>query len=119
MSDSLAERAIVQFGEAEGAQIIQLASALVAAPAPPPPEASKGRRRPIVVPVARSDAEKAGGAEIVRRTIAAVAPPDDPALPAKAADVIAALKAIGPIIDSLARELEKQPNPRRRASLPG
>ena len=67
----------------------------MAAPAPPPPEASKGRRRPIVVPVARSDAEKAGGAEIVRRTIAAVAPPDDPALPAKAADVIAALKAIG------------------------
>lgn len=48
------------------------------------------------MPVARSDAEKAGGAEIVRRAIAAVARADDPELPAKAADVIAALKAIGP-----------------------
>lgn len=85
----LPARCVEEFGEAEGAQIIELARAFM--PAPPPV-----RRRPVVVPVLRSDAEKAGGEEIVRRTIEAVASPDDPALHAKAAGVIAALKAIGP-----------------------
>jgi hypothetical protein len=54
------------------------------------------RRRLVTVPVFRSDAEKAGGEEIVRRTIEAVASPDDPALRAKAADAVAALKSIAP-----------------------
>ena len=91
--DALAARCIEEFGEAEGAQIIELARAFMPAP---PAQQPPSRRRPASIPVARSDAEKAGGAEIVRRTIAAVAPPDDPELPAKAADVIAALKVIAP-----------------------
>ena len=69
MIDALGARAIAEFGEAEGAQIIELARAFMPAPAARPPS----RRRPIFVPVAKSDAEKAGGAEIIRRTIAAVA----------------------------------------------
>jgi hypothetical protein len=88
----MAARIAAEFGEAEGAQIIDLARAFMSAPAAPPV-----RRRVAFVPVAKADAEKAGGAEIVRRAIEAVARADDPALPAKAADVIAALKAIGPM----------------------
>jgi hypothetical protein len=81
-----------RIAESEGAEILELARAVIAAPTPP----SVRRRRVAIVPVLRSDAEKAGGEEIVRRTIEAVAPPDDPALRAKAADVIAALKGIAP-----------------------
>jgi hypothetical protein len=92
MTDALGARAIAEFGPDQGADIIELARAFMPAPAARPPS----RRRPIFIPAAKSDAEKAGRAEIVRRAIAAVAPPDDPELPAKAADVIAALKVIAP-----------------------
>jgi hypothetical protein len=71
----------------QGAEIVALARLLRQEPPSP---------RIAIVRVLRSDADKAGGEEIVRRTIEAVASPDDPALPAKAADVIAALKAIAP-----------------------
>lgn len=72
-----------------GAEIVVLARHLLRRDEAPVPVI-------VTVPVLRSDAEKAGGVEIVRHTIAAVAPPDGPELPAKAADVIAALKALAP-----------------------
>jgi hypothetical protein len=81
----------------QGATLVELARLLrpSATPASAPP--SRRRRRLTTVSVFRSDADKAGGAEVVRRTIAAVASPDDPALKAKAADVVAALAAIKPV----------------------
>lgn len=93
MTDVVAARIFDEFGEAEGAQIIALAGALRQERAVAPPTSC---RRRAFIPVACSDAEKAGSAEIVRRTIEAVARADDPELPAKAADVVAALKAIAP-----------------------
>jgi len=75
----------------------------------PPDSVTPGRRRVTIVPVLRSDADKAGGEEIVRRTIGAVACPDDPAIHANAADVVAALKAIAPVtpIEGRSRRAEK------------
>ena len=70
-----------------------------------PPAPQRRRRAPVIIPVRASDAEAAGGMEIVHRTTAAVASPDDPQLHAKAASVIAALKAMrpsGPMESSLA-----------------
>ena len=60
------------------------------------PAAPQRRRRLVTIPVKASDAEAAGGVEIVYRTTAAVAAPDDPAIHAKAADVVAALAAMKP-----------------------
>jgi hypothetical protein len=80
--------------DSEGKRLLALAELLRQEQTPP----SVRRRRVTIVPIFRSDAEKAGGEEIVRRTIEAVAPPDDPAMRAKAADVIVALKAIAPRI---------------------
>jgi hypothetical protein len=92
------QRCIAEFGEAEGAQIIELARALMQAPAAPPP----GPRR-RVIPIARSEAREAGGtasdafnAKIVRETVSACATVDDPDLPEALAETVAGLKDIAP-----------------------
>jgi hypothetical protein len=92
------QRIIAEFGEAESAKIIQLAAALMTVPAAPPPESvvPPGRSRVATVAVRRSDADQAGGEEIIQRTIEAVVCPADPSLPGKAAAVVAALKSIAP-----------------------
>jgi hypothetical protein len=81
------QRIIAEFGEAESAKIIQLAAALMTVPAAPPPESvvPPGRSRVATVAVRRSDADQAGGEEIIQRTIEAVVCPADPSLPGKAA----------------------------------
>ncbi len=84
-----------------GDQLLALARLLQHPPAPP----STRRRRTVVVPIRASDAEAAGGEEIVHRTISAVASPDDRELHRKAASVIAtlaAMKPVGPMESSLA-----------------
>jgi hypothetical protein len=71
----------------------------------PTAPASQRRRRVAIVPIRASDAEAAGGEEIVHRTISACVSPDDPKLHGKAASVVAALKAmkpVGPMESSLA-----------------
>ena len=60
------------------------------------PPAPQRRRRLVTIPIRASDAAAAGGLEIVHRTVAAVAAPDDPAIRGKAASVIAALAAMKP-----------------------
>ena len=86
--------------EATGDPLLGLASLLRHPPAP-----QRRRRVPVTIPIRASDAEAAGGLEIVHRTVAAVAAPDDPQLHAKAADVVAALASMrpsGPMESSLA-----------------
>jgi hypothetical protein len=77
--------------------------ALAASLRPPAPPSHRRRRFPIIIPIARADAEACGGVEIVHRTTAAVAAPHDPQLHAKAASVIAAcsLKPRTPMESSL------------------
>ena len=70
--------------------------ALAALLRPPAPPSQRRRRVPVTIPIRRSDADAAGGVEIVHRTTAAVASPDDPRLRAKAANVIAALASLKP-----------------------
>jgi hypothetical protein len=62
----------------------------------PPAPPSQRHRRLVTIPIRASDAAAAGGVEIVHRVTAAVASPDDPAIHAKAADVIAALASLKP-----------------------
>ena len=86
--------------EATGDPLLGLAALLRHPPAP-----QRRRRVPVTIPIRASDAEAAGGLEIVHRTVAAVAAPDDPQLHAKAADVVAALASMrpsGPMESSLA-----------------
>ena len=91
----------MDIGEAPGDELLALAG-LLRHSAPP---SQRRRRAPVDIPIARADAEAAGGLEIVHRTVSAVASPDDPRLRAKAADVIAALAAMrpsGPVESGLA-----------------
>ena len=88
-------RMVEEFGEAEGAQIVALARFLRQDQAPPP------RRLAVAVvsqssPSVRPTPRRPVAWRSSRRTIAAVAGPDDPELRAKAADVIAVLAAIKP-----------------------
>ncbi len=108
----LAARCVEEFGEAEGAQIIRIASALMAAPAQPAktgearppfsgrPAPSPFRRR--VIPVARSEARAAAGttsdlvnAKIVREAALSIADPAAPETEA-VAEAVALLKEIAP-----------------------
>lgn len=82
-----------------GDQLVELARLLHTQNLPPAvgfPPAPQRRRRLVTIPIKASDAEAAGGVEIVHRVTAAVASPDDPAIRSKAASVIAALAAMKP-----------------------
>ena len=59
----------------------------VAQPPHPRPE--------VVIPVTRSDAKAAGGADLIHRTLSAVVSPDAPNVRAVADEVVAALKNMG------------------------
>jgi hypothetical protein len=84
----LKERVVQELGEADARQAYALAEALG--------RMSLENHATVVVPVRASDARAAGGAGLIRRTIEAVASPDDPDIHAKAKEAIAALKAIAP-----------------------
>ena len=60
----------------------------VAQPPHPRPE--------VVIPVTRSDAKAAGGADLIHRTLSAVVSPDAADVRAVADEVVAALKNMGP-----------------------
>ena len=53
-------------------------------------------RPEVVIPVTRSDAKAAGGADLIHRTLLAVVSPDAPNVRAVADEVVAALKNMGP-----------------------
>jgi hypothetical protein len=55
-----------------------------------------GPRRAVVVPVSADDAVAGGGADLIRRTVAAVERHDSPDMQDKAKAVIAALRSIAP-----------------------
>ena len=82
---------MIDIDEPRGDQLLGLAALLRHPPAP-----QRRRRAPVTIPIARADAEAAGGVEVVHRTVSAVASPDDPELRGKAADVIAALASLKP-----------------------
>ena len=69
----------------------------VAQPPHPHPE--------VVIPVTRSDAKAAGGADLIHRTLSAVVSPDAPDVRAVADEVVAALKNMGPAAPSRAASL--------------
>jgi hypothetical protein len=87
------EIADIDIDDSPGGQLLQLAE-LLRRPAAPPSQ--RRRRVPVTIPIARADADAAGGLEIVHKTTAAVVSPDDPELHSKAASVIAALASLKP-----------------------
>jgi hypothetical protein len=81
----------------EAAQVRALAALLKgASPAEPTVAKPPDLRPEVVVPVTRSDAKAAGGADLLHRTLSAVVSPDAPDVRAVADEVVSALKNMAP-----------------------
>jgi hypothetical protein len=87
--------------EGDDATIIAGLAALARhAPRPPERRASKfpdeNLAAEVAVTVTAADAKAAGGIGLIRRTVEAVASPDDPDVHAKAREVVSALRSLAP-----------------------
>jgi hypothetical protein len=89
MSEAIERRVIEEFGPELGAGMIELAAIMGTRPS-----ADMTKVQPVTISVTRSDARAAGGAELIRHTVAAVAALDSPDVHATAREVIEALKSI-------------------------
>ncbi len=91
------ERIEARLGPEEAAQVRALAALFMgASPVEPTVTQSPHPRPEVVIPVTRSDAKAAGGADLIRRTVSAVVSPDAPDLRAVTDEVVAALKNMAP-----------------------
>ena len=91
MGEAIEARVIEEFGPEFGAGVIELAAIMGARPS-----TDVTKVRPVTMSVTRSDARAAGGAELIRHTVAAIAALDSPDVHATAREVIEALKSIAP-----------------------
>ena len=85
-----------RLGHEEAAQVRALAALMGASPVEPTVAQPPHPRPEVVIPVTRSDAKAAGGADLIQRTLSAVVSPDAPNVRAVAEEVVAALKNMGP-----------------------
>jgi hypothetical protein len=83
-------------GPQRSAEVVELAKALGDHRLPDTQLVERRSQRTVTIPVLASDADAAGGADLVRRTVAAVDHPDSPDMQDKAKAVIAALRNIKP-----------------------
>jgi hypothetical protein len=91
------ERVEAPLNPEEAAQVRALAALFTGASPAEPTFARPPHLRPeVLIPVTRSDAKAAGGADLIQRTLSAVVSPDAPDVRAVTDEVIAALKNMAP-----------------------
>jgi hypothetical protein len=91
------ERIKSRLSPEEAAQVRALAALFMGASPAEPTAAQPPHLRPeVVIPVTRSDAKAAGGADLIHRTLSAVVSPDAPDVRAVADEVVSALKNMAP-----------------------
>jgi hypothetical protein len=97
MSDAAVERRVLaELGPDEGGRVIAFAHAMMAAGSLNEGRSARTEKPPVAIPVTKTDAAQAGGADLIRRTLLASARPDEPDIHTKAEEVIAALKSMAP-----------------------